>query len=195
MGGLQKAGSIRSASQTTKSARVAQRIEHLTTDQKVGSSNLFARTRRNACSTSYFGDSYLVNHGLNSNRVSCAVSCASKNNLKIICRATCNQPWLMLIIVYQHDSPRVRLIFGASHQDLNLVKVNGDDETSLYDSRGLRITWNIKIIYVSSHSGKSNSFSKNWIASSCPRICLTQIYRLTNQEDTSSGLREALDGA
>ena len=175
--------------------RVAQRIEHLTTDQKVGGSNPFARTRRNACSTSYFGDSYLVNHGLNSNRVSCAVSCASKNNLKIICRATCNQPWLMLIIVYQHNSFRVALIFGASHQDLNLVKVEADDETSLYDSRGLFSTWNFKVIHVSPCQSKSNSFTQNRFPPSSSRIRITKIYRLTNQGDTSNGLGEAVGGA
>jgi len=159
----------------------------------------FGRTRENPCSTAYCDESYQLNLGLNSSKVSYAVSYAISSVLKTftVSRRVAleTKPWFNFIIVYQQDLLRVMLVFGAFHQDLNLVKAECNDETPIYSSRGIYSSRNFKIVPVSPHQSERNSIPQSWFASSHFRLRHPEIYRLSNKKDPISGLREGVSGA
>ena len=129
-------------------ACVAQRIEHLTTDQKVRGSNPFARTRQKSRSTNPLEQFQVVccakNILLVSNRVS--HSCSEVHQLsKYLQPGLSNEykPRLLagfenvLIIVYQRHSNSNALILDKSSQDLFLRGFSFGNKISLLRGRGL----------------------------------------------------------
>ena len=151
-----------------KPALVAQRIEHLTTDQKVGGSNPFKRTRQNPRSATQFNDSCLPNYGINSIQVSSAVSCAFESlefQPCFIQLGLLEGSENMHIISYQQLLEKAMLIFGASHQDLNLARMGKHVKTSVHDPRSFCLAWDLKILDVSNGGAKRNSDAKSGIAS------------------------------
>ena len=156
---------------TSMPALVAQRIEHLTTDQKVRGSNPFKRTKQNPTSEQHLSLIVAPLCFKNLTSVSDLVSNELPNSSKfnsILQPGLCNEykPRLleefqnMLIIVYQRNSFSNSLILDKSSQDLILRGYSLGTQISIFSSRGFLSTINVSLKSESAPKGKENSLYK-----------------------------------
>lgn len=152
-------------------APVAQRIEHLTTDQKVRGSNPCGRTQQNSRSDALTPIAFAPGNRLLSTKVSNSVC----NPLKsFLCSCLNLQLWLhidfkprllvgiqnMLIIIYQRIPLMNVLILDKSSQDLFLSGDLIGNKISLFRSRCLPSSFNVAFKFESTTQSKPNSLFK-----------------------------------
>ena len=172
---------------TSTPALVAQRIEHLTTDQKVRGSNPFKRTKQNSRSEKCLLLINAFGFSQNLSSVSYLVSNGFPKFLK-----DSQPPWRVWFIfnggicptiVYQHEYKCFMLILDKSSQDLILRGYSLGTQISVFSSRGFLSTFDVSLKSKSTPKSKQNSLFKRGRNASHTCDCNRSIHKTNIQRN------------